>query len=76
MAACRWNDDKAKPKNAFANKCGVSTTEKEVEYREPLLFAGVMFLESPADTKIADNKGALLWPKSCVFEAIYMKICG
>jgi hypothetical protein len=31
-------------------------------------FAGV--LRSPADTKTADNKGALLGPKSCLFVAI------
>ena len=36
-------------------------------YRWPSLFAGVTFLETPANIKTVDNKGALFSPKSLVF---------
>ncbi len=39
-------------------------------------FDFLIHIQAALVTKIADNKGILLGPKSCLFEAIYMKIRG
>jgi hypothetical protein len=38
-----------------------------------LVICGVTFWKNASKTKIADNSGALLWPKSFLFVAIYKK---
>ena len=39
----------------------------EMKYRRPSLFAGVMFLENPANNKTADNKAPLFFSKKLLF---------